>query len=66
VTLLARPTLPASPCAEIRLARETCPESRIFALRAAIAEGRYRIDSQTIAARLIAAIGPHFQSIGKH
>jgi hypothetical protein len=66
VTLLARSNLPALLCAEIRLARKSCPESRIFALRAAIAEGRYRIDSQAIAARLIAAIDPHFQPIGKH
>jgi len=63
VTLLARSNLPAPPCAEIRLARETCPESRIFA---AIAEGRYRIDSQAIAAKLIATIDPHSQSVGKH
>jgi hypothetical protein len=66
VTLLARSNLPAPPCAEIRLARETCSESRIFALRAAIAEGRYRIDSQAIAAKLIATIDPHSQSVGKH
>jgi anti-sigma28 factor (negative regulator of flagellin synthesis) len=38
----------------------------MLALRATIAEGRYRIDSQAIAARLIAAIDPHFPSIGKH
>ena len=66
VTFLARSNRPAPPCAEIRLAREICPESRLLALRAAIAEGRYRIDSQVIAARLIAAIDPHSQSIGQH
>jgi anti-sigma28 factor (negative regulator of flagellin synthesis) len=66
VTLLARSNLSAQPCAEIRLARETCRESRILALRTAIAVGRYRIDSQAIAAKLIAAIDPHFQSIDRH
>jgi len=66
VTRLARSHLPAPLCAQIQLARGTCPESRILALRAAIAEGRYRIDPQAIAARLIAAIDPHFQPIGKH
>lgn len=56
VTTLARPHLPPSSCAEIRLAREVCPESRIIALRTAIADGSYRIDSETIATRLIAAL----------
>jgi anti-sigma28 factor (negative regulator of flagellin synthesis) len=66
VTLLARSNPLAPPCAEIRLARELCPESRILALRAAIAEGHYRIDSQAIALKLIAAIDPHFQPVGQH
>jgi anti-sigma28 factor (negative regulator of flagellin synthesis) len=54
------------PRAEIRLARELCPESRILALRKAIAEGCYRIDSQVIAAKLIAALDPHFQPVATH
>ena len=66
VTLLARSNLPAPPCAQTQLARGNGPESRILALRAAIAEGRYRIDPQAIADRLIAAIDPHLQPIGKH
>lgn len=66
VTHLARSVPLAPPCAEIRLARELCPESRILALRAAIAEGRYRIDSQAIALKLIAAIDPHFQPVSQH
>jgi hypothetical protein len=66
VTLLARSNLPAPLCAQTQLARGTSPESRILALRAAIAEGRYRIDPPAIAAKLIAAIDPHFQPIGKH
>ena len=66
VTLLARSNLPAPPGAQTRLARGTGPESRILALRAAIAEGRYRIDPQAIADRLIAAIDPNLQPIGKN
>ena len=66
VTLLARSNLSAPPCAQTRLARGTGPESRILALRAAIAEGRYRIDPQAIAARLIVTIDPHVQPTGKH
>ncbi|MEO8186537.1 MAG: flagellar biosynthesis anti-sigma factor FlgM [Burkholderiaceae bacterium] len=66
MTFLARFNPLAPPCAEIRLGRELCPESRIVALRTAIAEGRYRIDSQAIAAKLIAAIDPHFQPVGQH
>lgn len=66
MTLLARPNLSAQSCAEIRLAPGGCAEGRILALQTAIAEGRYRIDPQAIAARLIAAIDPHFQPIGKH
>jgi len=43
-------------CAESRLARKACPESRIVALRAAIADGSYRIDAEVIATGLMAAL----------
>jgi len=66
VTFLARPSPPAPACAETRLAREICSASRILALRAAIAEGRYLIDSQAIATKLIGAIALPSQSIGQH
>jgi len=66
VTSLARSNFFAPPCGDIRLAPGTCTESRLLALRAAVAQGRYRIDSQAIAARLIAALSPQLQSIGKH
>lgn len=56
VTTLARTHLPPSSCAEIRLARKACPESRIVALRTAIADGSYRIDPEAIATGLIAAL----------
>lgn len=66
VTILARSNLPAPPCAEIRLAREPCSESRIIALRAAIAEGRYRIDAEAIAARLVATLDSRTESLCQH
>ena len=66
MTHLARSRPLAPPGAEIRLARELCPESRILALRKAIAEGGYRIESQVIAAKLIAALDPDFQPVGQH
>ena len=53
VTIVARSTRPAHSCSEIRLARETCAASRIVALRAAIADGRYRVDPDVIAAKLL-------------
>jgi hypothetical protein len=66
VTSLARSNFFAPLCGDIRLAPGTCTESRLFALRTAIAEGRYRVDSQAVAARLIAAIDPQLHFIGKH
>ena len=61
MTFLVRsnPTVHAG--AEIRLGRDACPESRLLALRTAIADGRYRIDSQAIAAKMIASAVSHFQ-----
>jgi anti-sigma28 factor (negative regulator of flagellin synthesis) len=58
--------LSAPPCGDIRLAPGTCTETRLLDLRTAVAEGRYRIDSQAIAARLIAAIDPQLPSTGTH
>ena len=66
MTHLARSNRPASRCAKLRLARDVHREGRVLALRLALADGRYHIDSQAIAAKLIAAIDPHFQLIGKH
>ena len=56
MTLLALSYPLALPRADIRPARDGCPESRIRALRTAIASGEYRIDSNAIAAKLIASI----------
>ncbi len=65
VTTLARPQLPPSSCAEIRLARKACPESRLIALRTAIADGNYRIDPEAIATGLIAALTSRTSNLDK-
>jgi Anti-sigma-28 factor, FlgM len=65
VIILAHSNLPAL-CAEIRFAREGMPESRLLALRVAIAEGSYRIDAEAIADRLIAAAAWDIKSAGHH
>lgn len=65
VTTLARSPLPPSSCADIRLARQACPESRIIALRTAIGGGSYRIDPEAIATGLIAALTSRIDCIDK-
>jgi len=61
VTILARSNLPAHLCAELRLAHETCAESRVLALRSAVVEGRYCANAAAIAANLINALYLHSQ-----
>ena len=66
MTFLVRSNPSVQAGAEIRLGRKACPESRLLALRTAIAEGRYRIDPTAIAARMIASAASHFQSTHNH
>ncbi|HVG05584.1 MAG TPA: flagellar biosynthesis anti-sigma factor FlgM [Burkholderiaceae bacterium] len=65
MTLLARSNISTPQSTEIRISHEIRPEVRVLALRAAVADGRYRIDSQALASKMIAAI-LHFESAGKH
>jgi hypothetical protein len=58
VTLLARPHPLTLLGSDTHPARDRCRDSRISALRTAIAEGHYRINSHAIATRLIASIDP--------
>jgi len=59
VTIPARSNLPADLCAEFQLLRATCAESRILALRSAVADGRYGINAAAMAAKLINALYMH-------
>jgi len=62
---VVRSNLSAQACGDPRLAPGSCTE-RLLCLRAAVAEGRYRVDPQAIAAKLIAALDPQLQPIGTH
>ena len=65
MTLLVRSNPSAFWFADTRLVPETCPESRLVTLATAIASGRYRIDAEAIASRLISRLSTNPGPAGK-